>query len=118
MKTVETFWAKIYVGLRVRYTGEVLDSSVPEKIIQDFTDAIGFCVTITPTRFIYKDGQEPGIIVGLINYPRFPLDTDSLKRRAIYIAQLLMQGCRQLKVSIVFKDKTIMLENTEEPINA
>ena len=118
MQTIETFEAKIYVGLKIRYTQEIINISVPKRIIQDFCNAIGFCVTVTQTEYIYKDGQEPGIIVGLINYPRFPLDNDSLKRRAIYIAQLLMHGCRQLKVSVVFKDETIMLENLEESLNA
>lgn len=67
------------------------------------------CVTVTPTRFIYVDGYEDGVVVGLINYPRFP----SEKQRMIYdsweIADQLKEQFKQIRVSITTPEKTYCL---------
>lgn len=39
-----------------------------------FCDREGLCVTVTPTSYIYTGGETEGVIVGLINYPRFPVE--------------------------------------------
>ena len=111
MKTVSTFTATIYVGFRERYTDVVRPIDVAYTALQKYADNGGVCVTVTPTRFIYKNGSEEGAAVGLINYPRFPEDVAGLKTKAINLAQILMHAFRQLKVSIVFPDETVMLES-------
>jgi hypothetical protein len=45
----------------------------------------GLCVTVTPTTYIHTGGTDEGIegvIVGLINYPRFPLEPWELQATA------------------------------------
>lgn len=109
MKKLPTFNAQIYVGLRKGYDGPVADSYKAEAVCQDYVNRVGWCVTVTNTFFMYKDGCEPGVIVGIINYPRFPRTIKELKRMTIELAKLLKKELKQNRVSIVFTDETIML---------
>jgi ferredoxin len=86
MKTVDTFYANIYVGMREEYSDKIHNIEDAYKICQDYCDTVGLCVTVTPTKYIYKNGEEDGIIIGLINYPRFPstpfdIETTAQKRK-------------------------------------
>ena len=89
MKQVDTYWVKILAGLRQGYDGPISSVTHPANIISEYCDEEGLCVTLTHTTFIYTGGREPGIIVGLINYPRFPR-----KQSEIYdIAMTLAKNC-------------------------
>ncbi|MBI2057142.1 hypothetical protein HYT91_02705 [Candidatus Pacearchaeota archaeon] len=110
MKSVETITAKIYLGLREGYTNKVHTINEVKNFLQDYVDKTSFCVTITPTTFVYKNGRENGVIIGLINYPRFPKTKKELKRRAEEIAKLCKEEYKQNRISIEYPDKTIMLE--------
>jgi hypothetical protein len=114
MTKVPTFTATIYVGLRRHYAGEVMAFDRVEQVIQEWVDRVSYCVTCTRTNYIYKNGNEPGIIVGFINYPRFPADADSIRFKALDLAQILLRECHQMQLSIVFPDETLMLSNQEE----
>ncbi len=48
------------------------DYDKAHEICRAHCDAVGLCVTVTATSYIYTGGEEAGVIVGLINYPRFP----------------------------------------------
>jgi len=69
---------------------------------------------MTPTEFRYTKGFEKGVIIGLINYPRFVTTAYEIKEKAIHLAQILMKRFNQNRVSIVFTDETIMLEQEED----
>lgn len=114
MKIVDTFQATIYVGFKEHYDGLEHTLDEVEKICQDFCDKVGLCVTITPTRYIYTEGNENGCIVGLINYPRFPSSNGKIFNKAISLAEILMKEFNQYKVTIVSSSKTIMLEAEED----
>lgn len=111
MKTVKTFTATIYIGLydtenKIFYMHEHL-RSVCKRIC-------GLCVTYTETTFYYEGGSEPGAIIGLINYPRFPSTNEEIKDKAIKLAYSLMRMSNQKKVSVVFSDETVMIEKTDD----
>jgi len=108
-KKVPTFIATIYVGQKNRATGKICSYSTVTKTIQDEVNIKGLCVTITPTEYYYASGSEKGIIVGLINYPRFPKTPSQIKTTALNLAELLREKCKQLRVSVVFPDETVML---------
>lgn len=110
MKQCPTFTASIYVGRRKHYGEYITTTNIGRRLCQDFCDAVGLCVTFTETEFIYKNGNEPGLIVGLINYPRFPDAELNIKVKALELARALLIAYEQLKVSVVFPDETIMLE--------
>jgi hypothetical protein len=114
MTKVPTFTATIYVGLKHHYDGDVMPFEEVEKIIQDYVDRIGLCVTVTRTKYLYTKGNEPGIIVGFINYPRFPSTSDDIRYKSLDLAQILLKECKQMQLSIVFPDETLMISNIDE----
>ena len=111
MHRIETFTATIYCGFKPGYQGkEVWNAfNIAEKICQDYCNEHGMGFTIEPTRFIYKDGNENGVRVGIINYPRYPKQKTEHKNIALEIAGQLMGIFEQQRVSIVCTDETIML---------
>jgi hypothetical protein len=112
--TVPTFTASIFIGLKRGYTGKEMTVQEVEDFLQEKVDKIGLCVSITPTRYVYTNGNENGLIIGLINYPRFPSDEYKIRMCALELAGDLMLFCKQMRVCVVFPDKTIMLSNSEE----
>lgn len=51
----------------------------------------GGCVTITKTNYVYSAGEEDGVIIGLINYPRFPKIKETLLNEANKLANYLRE---------------------------
>ena len=114
MKNCKTFKADIYVGLQEGYDGHIYRIGEVAKLCQEYCDKTGFGVTVTPTEFIYTDGNETGVIVGIINYPRFPRPRWKNEVHAKEIAKQCMEAFGQERISIVMTDKTIMLERDAE----
>lgn len=110
MKSLPTYSASVYVGLREGYGDIVHDISEVRKLCQKYCDEVSYAFSLTKTEFIYKNGNEPGVIVGLIDYPRIPLGREIVRNHAIAIAKILMKELSQFRVSIVCPDETMMLE--------
>jgi hypothetical protein len=112
MQEVETYSAIIYVGFRVGRTSNPTHGmntiADARRIVHEYV-AVGLCVTMTPTEFVYTGGGEPGVAVGLINYPRFPSSHQAIYDHAIALGEKLRVGLNQFRVSVVFPDKTVML---------
>jgi Fe-S-cluster-containing hydrogenase component 2 len=117
MKSVPTFTATIYVGFRVGRTNEPAKAihSIDEArdVAQAYCDEVGLCVTVTPTTFVYTLGSEPGVIVGLMNYPRFPSEPAAIRAHALALAERLRVRLEQFRVSVVFPNETVMLGENE-----
>lgn len=77
------------------------------KIVQEYCDEVGYCVTIDHTYYVYKGGKEEGVIVGLINYPRFPTEPTVIIDKAKEIAEKLREGLNQESFSIQTPHDTI-----------
>lgn len=73
----------------------------------DYCDAVGFCVTVTETGYCYKGGEEAGVIVGLINYPRFPKEPAEIWAHAEMLAAKLRVDLKQDSYTIQAPDKTV-----------
>jgi hypothetical protein len=110
---VDSFNATIYVGLRDSVNENEYTIQDVEAICQEFVDAKGQCVTVTPTEFVYTNGKEPGASIGFINYPRFPSHPMQITADAMNLAKKLLLELRQQRVSVVCNDKTYMLTNDE-----
>ena len=65
-KEVDTFTAQIYLGLREGYGTLIHNEREVREVLQDYVNNNKFCVTVTPTEFIYTNGREEGAIIGLI----------------------------------------------------
>jgi hypothetical protein len=66
----------------------------------------GLCVTVSPTTFIYTGGEEEGIQIGLVNYPRFPSTPDEIFGRAVNLALSLVRVLCQKTALVVATDRT------------
>lgn len=93
---VSTFRADIYIG------GDIEQA---KQVCREFCMK-GLCVTVTPTTFIYTGGEEAGVVVGLINYPRFPSTPTDIIDQATELAGLLRDRLCQHSYSIVTPNQT------------
>lgn len=67
----------------------------------------GLCVTITATLFIYTGGEEFGVEIGLINYPRFEDSEENILKTAIDLANLCREESAQHSWLILTPETTI-----------
>ena len=93
-----TWWCRIFVSGPIETAKDILR----RECLRD-----GLCVTISPTTFIYTGGEEAGFVVGMLQYPRFPVGVTVLEDRAIKIADLLRAGCSQKSSLVMFPDRTL-----------
>ena len=98
---------EIFVGLREGYEGKTHQMAEALELCQEYCNEVGLCVTVTPTTYVYKDGQEPGIVVGLIRYPRFP-ETD-LWHHGRALGRILKSAFGQLRATIQDQETVEML---------
>lgn len=113
MKSTETFNATIYIGLKEGYDGKQHSIGEVYEIIQEYCDSVGFCVSVTETKYIYSNGNENGVIVGLINYPRFESTPHKILQKAIEIGDILMIAFKQNRYTIVCPERTYLREKFE-----
>lgn len=73
----------------------------------------GLCVTVEPSTYIYTGGEEAGYVVGLNEYPRFPLGALKLEARALDLAVRLRDGTHQHSVMVQTPTMTHWLTNRE-----
>lgn len=76
------------------------DYDMAVKVCREYCDKVGWCVTVTPTIYVYTGGQEDGVTVGIINYPRFPTTTQELERKALELAEKLLNVLDQQSYTI------------------
>lgn len=113
MKTAENYEIKIWLGHRAGYIHGYTDSEMVFRVIRDWCNEKKQCVTLTPTKFIYVDGEEPGTIIGFINYPRFPMDKEELLNRALELGEILRKEFNQYRVSVTTPETSYLLEDDE-----
>jgi hypothetical protein len=71
-------------------------------------------VTVTPTDYIYTGGGEAGVIVEIINYPRFPSEPADITQTAVDLGMTLMHKLYQRSFSVVTPDDTVRYTRGEE----
>lgn len=112
MKILKSYNVQIWSGLKETYNDENIHTlNDVRSICDDWVNDIKDCVSITPTEYRYVNGSEPGVIVGYIQYPRFPRSEKEIKDRALKLAERLMIGLNQYRVTVVTPTESIMLEN-------
>lgn len=98
MKTVQTYVVKIYLS------GDV---DVIKQTCREYCLRVGLCVTITETLFVYTGGEEFGVEIGLLNYPRFPKAQTDINDDAMELADKCRRATFQHSFLVVTPDKTI-----------
>lgn len=82
------------------------DLAQAKQVCREYCFEVGLCVTVEPVTYIYTGGQEDGVRVGIINYPRFPKDEFGLRLLAGNLADLLMERLSQHSYSVVGPSET------------
>jgi len=113
MKYQETIEAKLFVGLREGYTENYKSLSDFYDFLRKYIKRGDFAITVTSTRFFYQTGEEEGVIIGMINYPRFPLSKDAIKNIIIDLGYSLMKEFNQYRTTVIIGNDTYMLESTD-----
>ena len=96
--TCPTYWAKIYIA------GPV---PIIEQICREYVMK-GGCVTVTPTNYIYTMGEESGVEIGMINYPRFPKGNPEVElfNQAVELGNNILEQCCQGSYTIMTPQDT------------
>lgn len=82
------------------------DIEQAKQVCREWCMEVGACVTVEPVSYIYTGGEESGVRIGFINYPRFPSSSVSIIGRASLLAELLMVRLCQHSYSIVGPNST------------
>jgi hypothetical protein len=82
------------------------DPDQAKQACREYCFETGFCVSVEPVSFIYTGGEELGVRVRLINYPRFPMTTTMLLEKAEQLGRALIERLCQHSFSIVGPDET------------
>jgi hypothetical protein len=82
------------------------DYSTARKVCREYCWSVGLCVTVEPTTYIYTGGEEAGVRIGLINYPKYPTEAKPFIGRATNLANLLREELCQWSWTIVTPEKT------------
>lgn len=97
--TAKTFVLQIFIAGPIEVAKQVLRAECMRE---------GLCVTIEPTLYIYiyTGGEETGYVVGIREYPRFPLGETVLTARARQLVELLLDATFQTSAMIVGPETT------------
>lgn len=104
-KVVNTFSVKIYMA------GDI---NIIKQVCRKYCLEVGLCVTVTPTLFIYTGGEEFGVEIGLINYPRFPDAKINIIKKAEALAIQCREAACQHSYLIMTPNETIWNTTKEE----
>jgi len=85
-----------------------------ETVCREYCDDVGFCVTVTETVYCFTGGEQSGVIVGLINYPRFPKEPAEIWAHAEMLAAQLRERLKQDSYTIQAPDKTVWFSHRTE----
>lgn len=103
-KIATTYQIKIYLSGSL----ELIKNACREYCL------IGLCVTVTPTLFIYTAGEEFGVEIGLLNYPRFEDSVEGLLKKATELAAKCRDAAFQHSYLIVTPEMSIWNSTRKE----
>lgn len=101
----KTYYIKLYIAGNI---------NIAEKLIQNYCDNIGLCVTILPLNYIYTLGHEFGMEIGFIDYPRFPTTSKKLFKIAKELGLILLKELNQQSFSLQTPYNTYLFNNKKE----
>ncbi len=81
------------------------DLATAKQVIREFCQS-GACVHVEPVDFIYTGGEESGMKIGFINYPRFPSTKAAIFLAASELAERLRIRLYQHSYTIVGPGQT------------
>ena len=107
-KKEHTYWVKIEIAG---------DYHVAKQVCREFCMDEGACVQVHLVDYVYTGGEESGVSVMFVNYPRFPKDSDEIYRQAKRLALKLRDRMCQWSVMLITPTTTTWLTAREEREN-
>jgi len=117
-KSEKTYYANIYMGLKRGYDGDNIRLDEIADYINLFINKNKIGCTTTDTFFQYPGGEEEGVCIGLINYPRYPKGPEGTREVAEAMVENLLEIFEQERITVVYPDETIMYERENEDNNS
>jgi hypothetical protein len=102
--TSDTYWAKIYIAG---------DYEVAKQVCREYVMK-GLCVNISKVDYIYTMGEESGVCVELIQYPRFKRSELSIKQEAGELGKELIEKLHQGSCTVMTAYTTYYLTRKRE----
>ena len=102
--TGETHWAKIYIAGPLHKAEDVCRKYVER----------GHCVNVYETNYIFKFGEQRGVVVEFINYPRFARTQEQLTTEAKELGLALMHEMNQGSFTIQSRDGTYFVDRRDD----
>lgn len=90
------------------------DLDQAKQVCREYCFDVGLCVTVEPVTYIYTGGEESGVRVGLLNYPRFPSSESELCEKAEGLAVKLVGRLCQQSYLIVGSSETVWFSRRSE----
>lgn len=119
IKSCKTFTAQVTMGLKKRYTTEIMPIDVfkqellkSQKIILEKYN-IELSAKLSHCEILFLGQDEPSMELEFIQYPKFPQEESELKNAIVELTKMMMMELEQNRVVIVFTDETIMLEQSD-----
>lgn len=115
-KSAPSFSAKVTLGLERGYSGEAIDEQEVIRYIQELQDKqireknFYLSVSVSKNNIVLSGQNESHLILEFINYPKFPLDADVLKKEIEWMTHQLMDKFEQNRTVIQYPDETVMFE--------
>ena len=109
MKTLRAYNVQLWVGLQRGYDGEISTIDDVREVCDEYVSS-GDCITITPIEFRYMNGHEDGVVIGWIQYPRFPRTRKQIRERAFNLAHKLQARLGQFGVTVTTPYKSYYFE--------
>lgn len=117
---IKTFQASIFIGLEIGYTQRRINEN---KVLQYLSElqkqlsaakGIFLSTAVSNTTIVLNDQTEAHLKLDFINYPKFPLEEETIKEEVVQMAKQLMKEFEQNRVLVVTTNETIMLEFSED----
>lgn len=77
------------------------------KSTREYCDKYPWCFTVTKTKYVYTGGEEDGLIIGLINYPRIQWPPHVIRQHAIELGKKLIVDLDQQSFSVQDPHETV-----------
>jgi hypothetical protein len=90
------------------------DIEQARQICRTYCDQVGLCVTVKAADYIYTGGSESGIVVGLINYGRFPTAHELIRAKAVDLGHVLLRELNQQSFTVQDNYNSMWFSNRPE----
>lgn len=84
------------------------------RACREFCASEGACFAISPCAYVYTGGMEDGVVITLINYPRFPSNMPEMSDKIQRLAEHLMERLFQHSYTIEGPEDTVWTSRREE----